>query len=215
MAVAGPADCADLSSLRDHIGDCHRCPLGGTRTTLVFGVGDPAARLVFVGEAPGKNEDLQGEPFVGAAGKLLDDLLAGIGLTRSQVYIANVLKCRPPGNRDPLPVEVETCAPFLSRQIGIISPRVIATLGNFATRYVLHTTAGITALRGKLFRVGGRRIVPIFHPAVALYDPSKRQDLVDDFERLRAVLDRDDEPEVATGAGSGATTASPDDVEAR
>lgn len=147
---------------------------------------------MFVGEAPGKNEDLQGEPFVGAAGKLLDELLAGIGLARSQVYIANVLKCRPPGNRDPLPVEVETCTPFLSRQIELISPRVVATLGNFATRYVLDTTAGISSLRGRLYHIGGRQVVPIFHPAVALYDASKRGELAEDFQRLDAVLRRPD-----------------------
>jgi uracil-DNA glycosylase family 4 len=190
--AVGATDCPDLGSLREHIGECRRCSLADTRTTLVFGVGDPYARLMFVGEAPGKNEDLKGEPFVGAAGRLLDELLAGIGLSRSEVYIANVLKCRPPGNRDPLTVEVETCTPFLSRQIELIDPRVIATLGNFATRYVLRTTAGITTLRGKLYRVGGRCVVPVFHPAVALYDGSRRPDLQDDFKRLRAVLDRDD-----------------------
>jgi uracil-DNA glycosylase family 4 len=203
VAVAGPADCNDLPSLREHIGDCHRCALGDGRTTLVFGVGHPSAELMFVGEAPGKNEDLQGEPFVGAAGKLLDELLAGIGLTRPQVYVANVLKCRPPGNRDPLPIEVETCTPFLSRQIELISPKVIATLGNFATRYVLDTTAGITSLRGRLYHIGGRQVVPIYHPAVALYDASKRSDLAEDFKRLRAVLDR------AEGRSAGAPANGP------
>jgi uracil-DNA glycosylase family 4 len=209
VAVAGPADCADLSSLREHIGECHRCPLGDSRIQLVFGVGDPSSDLMFVGEAPGKNEDLKGEPFVGAAGKLLDELLAGIGFARSQVYIANVLKCRPPGNRDPLPAEVEKCTPFLSRQIELISPKVIATLGNFATRYVLGTTAGITALRGRLYRVDGRQVVPVFHPAVALYDASKRHDLAEDFKRLRAVLDRDDQPEAAADVAPVSAAAGP------
>jgi uracil-DNA glycosylase family 4 len=181
---------AGLAELREHIGDCHRCPLGDTRTTLVFGVGDPHAELMFVGEAPGKNEDLQGEPFVGAAGKLLDELLASIGLVRSQVYIANILKCRPPGNRDPQPTEIETCTPFLSEQIRLIQPKVVATLGKFATQYVLSTDRGITRLRGKLYRVGGRQIVPIFHPAAALYDSGKRDVLFDDFQRLRAVVER-------------------------
>jgi DNA polymerase len=189
-----------LDGLCAEIGDCHRCPLGDTRTRLVFGVGDPSARLMFIGEAPGKNEDLQGEPFVGAAGKLLDELLASIDLDRSAVYIANVLKCRPPGNRDPLPAEMQTCTPFLAHQVRLIDPAVIATLGNFATRYVLGTERGITALRGRLFHVGGRAVVPIFHPAAALYDVRKRDVLFEDFKRLRTVLDTAREP---APAGSG------------
>lgn len=180
----------DLESLRQHLGDCGRCSLGPTRTRLVFGVGDPHADLMFIGEAPGKNEDLQGEPFVGAAGKLLDELLASIGLERSQVYIANVLKCRPPNNRDPLPEETERCTPYLAEQVRLVDPKVIATLGNHATKYVLGTQTGITSLRGRLFRVDGRQVVPIFHPAAALYDQSKRAVLFEDFKRLRAVLDR-------------------------
>ena len=190
MALEAKVDCPDLSFLAGHIGDCHRCPLGDTRTCLVFGVGDPNAELMFIGEAPGKNEDLKGEPFVGAAGRFLDELLASIGLNRSQVYIANVLKCRPPSNRDPLSEEIATCTPFLAQQVRLIEPKVIATLGNFATRWLLDTTAGITTLRGKLYHVEGRQVVPIFHPAVALYDPRKRGDLFDDFKRLRAVIDR-------------------------
>jgi uracil-DNA glycosylase len=190
VAVAGSADCADLGALREHIGDCQRCPLSTTRTRLVFGSGDPRARLMFVGEAPGKNEDISGEPFVGAAGKLLDELLASIGVERSQVYITNLVKCRPPGNRDPEPLEIETCAPFLARQIDLIDPVVIVTLGRFSSHHVLGTASPITALRGRLFRVGGRRVVPIFHPAAALYDGSKREVLFDDFKRLRAVIGR-------------------------
>jgi DNA polymerase len=194
---AGGAELAaltDLRTLEAHIGDCHRCPLGDTRTRLVFGVGDPYARLMFIGEAPGKNEDLKGEPFVGAAGKLLDELLASIGLVRSQVYIANVLKCRPPGNRDPLPSEIETCVPFLAEQVRLIAPSVIATLGNFATRAVLGTERGITQLRGRLFHVDGRRVVPIYHPAAALYDQTKRDVLFGDFQRLKRVLEMPQEP---------------------
>ena len=136
--------------------------------------------------------------FVGAAGKFLDELLAGIGMTRSQVYIANVLKCRPPGNRDPLPDEIATCTPFLAEQVHLISPSVIATLGNFATRYMLGTDRPISALRGRLFRVDGRRIVPVFHPAAALYDRTKQQVLLEDFHRIRAVLEQDE----ADDAGS-------------
>lgn len=184
-----PSDPPDLEALREHIGDCHRCPLGDTRTTLVFGVGDPDARLMFIGEAPGRNEDLKGEPFVGAAGKLLDELLASIGLDRSEVYIANVLKCRPPGNRDPLPEEVVVCTPFLNEQVRLIAPDVIATLGKHATHHMLGTDRPISVLRGRLFNIGGRRVVPIFHPAAALYDQSKRSVLFDDFKRLRSVLD--------------------------
>jgi DNA polymerase len=172
VAVAGPGDCPSLDALREHIGDCDRCPLARTRTRLVFGVGDPHARLMFIGEAPGKNEDLQGEPFVGAAGKLLDELLGSIGIERSQVYIANMCKCRPPGNRDPEPLEIDTCAPFLARQIELIDPAVIATLGRFAAHYVLALDAPISVLRGKLYHRNGRNIVPIFHPAAALYDAS-------------------------------------------
>lgn len=191
----------DLDSLREYLGDCTRCSLGPTRTKLVFGVGDPHADLMFIGEAPGKNEDLRGEPFVGAAGKLLDELLASIGLERSDVYIANVLKCRPPGNRDPLPEEVERCTPFLAEQVRLVDPKVIATLGNHATRYILGTGTGITTLRGRLFRVDGRRVVPIFHPAAALYDQSKRAVLFEDFKRLRAVLDRAEEDMPSAGDG--------------
>ncbi|MEA5075825.1 MAG: uracil-DNA glycosylase [Coriobacteriia bacterium] len=179
-----------LAALREHIGDCHRCALGDTRTTLVFGVGDPGARLMFVGEAPGRNEDLKGEPFVGAAGHLLDELLASIGMTREDVYIANILKCRPPANRDPQPEETQTCTPFLEEQVRLIDPAVIATLGNHATRFILKTDRPISALRGRLFHRGGRCVVPIFHPAAALYDRSKADVLSDDFKRLRAVLDR-------------------------
>jgi DNA polymerase len=145
---------------------------------------------MFIGEAPGKNEDLTGEPFVGAAGKFLDELLGSIGIERSQVYIANMVKCRPPGNRDPEPLEIETCAPFLARQMELIAPDVIATLGRFAAHYVLGTTAPITTLRGKLYHREGRNVVPVFHPAAALYDGSKRDVLMDDFKRIRTVLDR-------------------------
>jgi DNA polymerase len=190
VAVAGLGDCVSLDALQSAIGDCRLCALANARTTLVFGVGDPHARLMFVGEAPGKNEDLKGEPFVGAAGKLLDELLASIGIERSQVYIANMVKCRPPGNRDPEPAEIETCAPFLARQIELIDPAVIATLGRFAAHYVLGLDAPITSLRGKLYHRNGRNIVPVFHPAAALYDSSKRGVLEDDFKRLRAVMDR-------------------------
>jgi DNA polymerase len=189
--MGGAGAFSDLDALRAWIGDCHRCPLGDTRTTLVFGTGDPHARLMFIGEAPGRNEDLRGEPFVGAAGHLLDELLESIGSQRREVYITNILKCRPPGNRDPLPAEVEACTPFLTEQVRLVDPFVIVTLGNHATRFVLETTRPIGALRGRLFEKDGRRIVPIFHPASALYDRSKAQVLFEDFQRLKVVLERD------------------------
>jgi len=182
--------CTSLEELRDLVGDCHRCDLGCTRTRLVFGVGDPHARVMFVGEAPGRNEDLKGEPFVGSAGKFLDELLEHAGLLRSQVYIANVLKCRPPGNRDPETLEIETCTPFLREQIRVISPDVLVTLGNFATRFVLRTDAGITRLRGTVQSAGRFTVLPIFHPAAAIYDRTKRDVLIADFGRLRELLDR-------------------------
>ncbi len=198
-----------LQQLREHIGDCHRCLLGDTRTELVFGVGDPHADLMFVGEAPGKNEDLQGEPFVGAAGKLLDELLAGIDMTRPDVYIANVLKCRPPGNRDPLSAEIETCAPFLEEQIRLVDPVLLVTLGNFATKYLLDTVRSITALRGRLFRSGGQRVMPIFHPAAALYTPAKKDILAQDFLRIRTVLD---DPEGFSACAGEASESSDDSI---
>ncbi len=180
--------CDKLDDLRELIGDCYRCGLGCTRTRLVFGVGDPAARVMIVGEAPGRNEDLKGEPFVGAAGRFLDELLAHAGLEREQVYIANVLKCRPPGNRNPEHVEIETCAPFLREQIRLVSPDVLVTLGNFATRFVLGTTEGITAIRGTVRRAGRYTVLPIFHPAAAIYDRSKRDVLFADFALLGELL---------------------------
>lgn len=148
---------------------CTACPLAEGRTQAVFGVGDPNADLMFVGEAPGKEEDLKGEPFVGRAGKLLDKLLSEeMELARDRCYIANVLKCRPPGNRNPRPDEIASCRPFLEEQIERIDPKVIVTLGNFATRLLLDTTDGITKVRGKIYPYGNARLVPTFHPSAAL-----------------------------------------------
>jgi DNA polymerase len=196
-----------LDALAEHIGDCHRCALGDTRTTLVFGVGKPDADVMFIGEAPGKNEDLQGEPFVGAAGKLLDELLASVDLDRAGVYIANILKCRPPGNRDPQADEIATCTPFLREQTRLIDPKVLVTMGNFATKFILKTDVGITRLRGTTQSVGRFTVLPIFHPAAALYDVTKREVLLDDFARLKAMLEasRRPEPSEAPEAGEGAT----------
>ncbi|MCL5887130.1 MAG: uracil-DNA glycosylase [Actinobacteria bacterium] len=161
--------------------------MGETRVELVFGAGDTAADIMFVGEAPGRAEDLSGEPFVGAAGKLLDELLASVDLDRRQVYIANILKCRPPGNRDPLPAEVELCAGFLREQVRLVHPRVLVTLGNHATRFILGTQAGITELRGKPMVLGEATVFPVFHPAAVIYDRSKREVLFEDFRAIAAL----------------------------
>jgi DNA polymerase len=148
---------------------CTRCPLAEGRTQVVFGVGDPEADLLFVGEGPGREEDLKGEPFVGRSGKLLDRLMwEEIGITRDHCYIANVVKCRPPNNRDPAPVEIEACRPYLEEQIALIAPSVVITLGNFATRLLLERPEGIGALRGQVFPFRGGHLVPTYHPAYAL-----------------------------------------------
>jgi DNA polymerase len=185
----GGLGCGSLEDIRALIGDCQRCGLAQTRTQIVFGVGDPEARVMFVGEAPGRNEDLKGEPFVGAAGQFLDELLGHAGLERRQVFIANVLKCRPPGNRDPEQIEIETCTPFLREQIRVVSPEILVTLGNFATRFVLKTQTGITRLRGTVQTAGRFTVLPIFHPAAAIYDRSKHDLLFEDFALLQRLLD--------------------------
>lgn len=181
----------DFLELRDKAVSCTECRLAETRTNVVFGVGDPAARLMLVGEAPGKNEDLQGEPFVGAAGQLLDELLAGIGIERRNAYIANVLKCRPPGNRDPKPDEIDSCKGYLREQIRMIRPDVVVTLGNFATKLLLPTEMGITRMRGQRFKWWlGATLIPTFHPAAALRGrPQVREQMQQDFELVKAVLD--------------------------
>jgi DNA polymerase len=179
---------------------CTQCGLAGTRTQVVFGVGDPEARLMFVGEAPGKNEDLQGEPFVGAAGKLLDSLLEEIDLRRSEVYIANVLKCRPPGNRDPRPDEIDACKGYLREQIRLVAPEVVMTLGNFASKLLLNTEVGITRLRGQAYPWWlGAVLVPTFHPAAALRSGDRvTSQMRDDFALVRSILDRAPEPSETT-----------------
>jgi uracil-DNA glycosylase len=173
---------------------CTRCRLAEGRTQVVFGIGNPDAELMFVGEAPGFHEDKQGFPFVGQAGKLLDTLLAGIGLTREDVYIANVIKCRPPGNRDPAPDEIEACEGHLFRQIELIEPTVVATLGNFATKLLSGKQTGITRVHGyeQETHIGGRRVLlyPLYHPAAALYTPAMLQVLQEDFRRLPELLGR-------------------------
>ena len=177
-----------LDEIRAEVQACRRCPLADGRTQTVFGEGNPNARVLIVGEAPGKNEDLQGEPFVGAAGKYLNELLAIAGLKREDVFIVNVLKCRPPGNRNPRPEEIELCTPYLREQTRTIDPEFIVTLGNFSTKFILKTEVGITRLHGKLQMAGKFKVFPIFHPAAALYDGSKRVALEDDFATLGELL---------------------------
>lgn len=182
-----------LDELRVQVGSCRRCPLCDGRTQTVFGVGNPHARVMFIGEAPGKNEDLQGEPFVGAAGHYLNELLGCAGLRREDVFIANVLKCRPPGNRDPRPEEIQTCTPYLREQTRTIDPEVLVTLGKFSTQFVLKTQVGITRLHGRVQRAGKFLVFPIFHPAAALYDGAKREALENDFVTLGQLLHQLDE----------------------
>jgi uracil-DNA glycosylase len=184
------------AALRAHAEDtatCTRCALAQGRTQVVFGSGSPNADIMFVGEAPGFHEDQQGVPFVGQAGKLLDKLLGGIGLTRADVFVANVLKCRPPGNRDPLPEEIAACEPHLFRQIELIQPTLVATLGNFATKLLSGKPAGITKVHGyeQEVTLGSRTVLlyPIFHPAAALYTPSMLKVLEEDFARIPAILE--------------------------
>lgn len=185
-----------LDELRVQVESCRRCPLCDGRTQTVFGVGNPHAHVMFIGEAPGKNEDLQGEPFVGAAGHYLNELLGCAGLRREDVFIANVLKCRPPGNRDPRPEEIQTCTPFLREQTRTIDPEVLVTLGKFSTQFVLKTQVGITRLHGRVQRAGKFLVFPIFHPAAALYDGAKREALENDFVTLGELLHQLDEQKV-------------------
>jgi DNA polymerase len=190
------AEARDLGLLAyaDVVAGCTRCALAEGRTQVVFGSGSPGAELMFVGEAPGFHEDKQGVPFVGAAGKLLSKLLEEIGLTREDVFVANVLKCRPPGNRDPQPEEIESCEPHLWRQIELIEPKLICTLGNFATKLLSGRPNGITQVHGRPQDVvlGGKPVTlyPIFHPAAALYTPRMLQVLQDDFARIPELLGR-------------------------
>ncbi|HZO48539.1 MAG TPA: uracil-DNA glycosylase [Gaiellaceae bacterium] len=183
-----------LRAYADETAGCTRCALAGGRTQVVFGVGNPDADLLFVGEAPGFHEDQQGIPFVGQAGKLLDRLLAGIGLQRSDIYIANVLKCRPPQNRDPLPEEIAACEPHLFRQLELIQPRLVATLGNFATKLLSGKPLGITRVHGHEQEVtlGTSRVLlyPLYHPAAALYTPSMLKVLEQDFARIPELIAR-------------------------
>jgi DNA polymerase len=180
---------AALKAVREDLGDCTRCKLHALgRKQIVFGVGNPNADLMFVGEAPGADEDVQGEPFVGRAGQLLTKIIEAIGLTRGDVYIANLIKCRPPGNRNPEPDEAEQCEPFLFRQIDTIRPKVIVALGKFAAQALLRTADPITRLRGREFKYRDAILIPTYHPAYLLRTPSAKRDVWEDMKKVRAIL---------------------------
>jgi len=179
-----------LAAVRDDIGDCTRCKLHALgRTQIVFGVGNPDADLMFVGEAPGADEDVKGIPFVGRAGQLLTDIIEkGLQIPRADVYIANVIKCRPPGNRNPEPDEIAQCEPFLFRQIDSVQPKVIVTLGKFAAQTLLRTDAPISRIRGRVFDYRGAKLVPTFHPAFLLRNPASKREVWEDMKLVRRLL---------------------------
>ena len=180
---------ASLDELKNECSGCEKCGLCKTRTNLVFGVGNPETKLMFVGEGPGRDEDLQGEPFVGRAGKLLDGMLDIIDLDRSKIYIANMVKCRPPQNRDPLPEEQDACFPGLERQIEIIDPKLIVCLGRISAMRLIRSDFKISREHGQWFDVGGRQIMAIYHPAALLRDPGKRPETFLDLKEIRRRLD--------------------------
>ena len=189
-ATGKPVHRDKLTVIREELGECTRCKLSSTRKSIVFGVGDPDAPLMFVGEAPGEQEDKRGEPFVGPAGELLDKMIEAMGWTRDAVYIANILKCRPPGNRNPEPDEVASCFPFLDRQIETVAPRILVALGRPAANGLLGNTAPISALRGRFHDRRGVRVMPTFHPAFLLRTPERKRDAWSDLKLVMAELDR-------------------------
>ncbi|RIK60335.1 MAG: uracil-DNA glycosylase [Nitrospira sp.] len=189
-----------LQALAESLENFQRCPLAKLgRSRVVFGVGNPQASVMFVGEAPGYHEDQKGEPFVGAAGQLLNDLLKSAGLSRSDIYIANVIKCRPPNNRDPEPIEVETCKPFLLQQIALIRPTLVCSLGNWATQTLLERKVGITRVRGQAFHLKEFVLFPLLHPAAALHQGTLLTPLREDFQKLKEFLDRHRRPREESG----------------
>jgi uracil-DNA glycosylase family 4 len=192
MTLGGGAPTRPLSDAALEASVCVRCRLAQGRTQVVYGVGNENADLMFIGEGPGYHEDKQGEPFVGAAGQLLNRMLAEVGTRREDVYIANVVKCRPPGNRDPLPDEIEACSPWLAEQVQLIDPHIVMTLGNFATRYILERPASISRVRGQKFNWRGRTVIPTFHPAAVLRGggdaSSQMQALRADFQTVKEAL---------------------------
>jgi len=184
---------AALEMIREEIGDCRRCPLCSTRTNIVFGTGDPHASLVFVGEAPGEDEDLRGEPFVGRAGQLLTKMIVAMGLSRQEVYIANIIKCRPPKNRNPQPEEIAACQPFLLKQIQAIRPKVVCALGTFSAQTLLGSQQRISDLRGRFHDFHGIKVLPTFHPAYLLRNPSEKKRVWEDLQKIMAEIRKDQE----------------------
>jgi DNA polymerase len=184
----GGAKTETLEEIKENLGDCTRCRLHKGRKNIVFGRGNPDARLVFVGEGPGREEDLRGEPFVGAAGQLLTKIIQAIGMARKDVYICNIVKCRPPDNRAPLPDEVATCRPFLVRQLKAIRPYVICALGATAAQALLHTKEPITTLRGHIHRYQGIPLVPTYHPAFILRNPTRKRDAWEDIQKVQKII---------------------------
>jgi DNA polymerase len=184
----GKSEPLELTRLQEQLQGCTRCPLSRQRSQVVFGVGNPDAALVLVGEAPGREEDRQGIPFVGEAGRLLDRILAAMNLSREQVYICNLIKCRPPGNRDPQPEEIACCEPFLKQQLALIRPQLIVALGRFATQALLRTTAPIGTLRGNWHEYEGIPLMPTFHPAYLLRNPAGKREVWEDMKQVMARL---------------------------
>ncbi len=178
-----------FEELKAACGDCHKCELGATRTNIVFGTGNENADVLFVGEAPGQKEDETGIPFVGAAGKLLDQYLAAVGIDRGQVYIANILKCRPPHNRDPLPSEEDACIDYLREQVRLIHPKIIICLGRISAMRLIKPDFRITAEHGKFFKKGEYTITAVYHPAALLRDPRKKEDMYTDMKAVKAFID--------------------------
>lgn len=184
-----PEDINDLNSLQTHLEGCTRCKLCEKRKTIVFGEGNPKAQIMFIGEGPGADEDDQGRPFVGKAGQLLTKIIEAMGLSRDEVYIANVVKCRPPGNRNPEPEEIASCMPFLQKQIEFVQPQFILCLGKFAAQTVLETHMPISKIRGQFFEKNGIQIMPVFHPAYLLRNPSMKRVMWEDCKKVMSLID--------------------------
>ena len=198
----------ELQQLATQVRDCHKCPLGRLRVHAVPGEGPADAEIMFIGEGPGYHEDQQGRPFVGSSGQMLESLLTSIGLTRQQVFIANVVKCRPPSNRDPLPDEIEACRPYLDRQIGLINPLLIVTLGRFSMARFFPSTARITRVHGQPLRLESRIVLPLYHPAAVLRNPEWHQDLRNDFATISTLV-----AEIRQQRGAQQARTDPDDLQ--
>ena len=179
-----PSQILTLAEVREELGDCKRCKLHRTRRTIVFGEGNEKATLMFIGEGPGYDEDVQGRPFVGRAGQLLTKIIESINLSREEVYIANIIKCRPPQNRNPEPDEIQSCNPFLTKQIGAIRPKIICALGTFSAQTLLKTDIKITALRGKFYDLEGIKVIPTYHPAFLLRNPERKREVWEDMKKI-------------------------------